>query len=32
MDADPARAGFEPLREAIARRFDESERAFLGKS
>jgi ATP-dependent DNA helicase RecG len=32
MDADPALAGFEPLREAIARRFDESERAFLGKS
>jgi ATP-dependent DNA helicase RecG len=32
MDADPALAGFEPLREAVARRFDESERAFLGKS
>ncbi|MGN6273997.1 MAG: ATP-dependent DNA helicase RecG [Protaetiibacter sp.] len=32
MDADPALAAHEALREAIARRFDESERAFLGKS
>ena len=32
LDADPALAAHDALREAIARRFDESERAFLGKS
>jgi ATP-dependent DNA helicase RecG len=32
MDADPALAAHAALREAIARRFDESERAFLGKT
>jgi ATP-dependent DNA helicase RecG len=32
MDADPSLTAHEPLREAIARRFDESERAFLGKA
>ena len=32
LDADPALASFDALREAVARRFDESERAFLGKA
>jgi ATP-dependent DNA helicase RecG len=32
LDADPALVEHEALREAVARRFDESERAFLGKA
>ncbi|QNO38159.1 ATP-dependent DNA helicase RecG [Protaetiibacter sp. SSC-01] len=32
LDADPALVAHEALREAVARRFDESERAFLGKA
>ncbi|PZQ90827.1 MAG: ATP-dependent DNA helicase RecG [Leifsonia xyli] len=32
LDADPALAAHDGLREAVARRFDESERAFLGKA
>ncbi len=32
LDTDPALVAHEALREAVARRFDESERAFLGKA
>lgn len=32
LEADPRLAAHEALREAVARRFDESERAFLGKA
>ena len=32
LDADPALVEHEALRDAVARRFDESERAFLGKA
>jgi len=32
LDADPALTAHEALREAVSRRFDESERAFLGKA
>ncbi|AYF98539.1 ATP-dependent DNA helicase RecG [Protaetiibacter intestinalis] len=32
LDADPALVGHEALREAVARRFDTAERAFLGKA
>ncbi len=32
LDDDPSLAAHDALREAVARRFDESERAFLGKA
>lgn len=32
LEADPALTAYDALRDAVARRFDESERAFLGKT